>query len=408
MTIMSITVTLNDIQKAYKALKPVVKHTPIVTSKSFSEMAARKIFLKLENLQSTGSFKIRGAYNRIRTIAEKDKRKGVVCASAGNHAQGVAYASTQAGIKSTIFMPSFTPALKVIATKSYGGQIRLEGASFDEAKNAALEYVEKSGGLYIPPFDDDLVIAGQGTIGLEILKDNPDIDSILIPVGGGGLIAGVAIAIKENNPKIKIIGVEAEGAAAMKNSIDADRVMPFENVHTIADGIAVKTPGQKTFEIIRKYCDDILTVSDNEIALTVYHLLQRAKLLVEPAGAVGLTAAIYRQGDIKSKKALCILSGGNIRMDLLQQILEKSLLQNNLRIRMELIVPDVPGKLNDIVTVLQKLQANIYEIDHDRNTTRVPVGYVRLTVSFHVQQQDQIKTIKAEFKKRGLKFQICK
>ncbi len=405
---MSINVNLQHIQQALETLKPVIKHTPTVASKSFSEMAGRKIHLKLENLQSTGSFKIRGAFNRINAIEEADKAKGVVCASAGNHAQGVAFASTRAGIKSTIFMPSFTPALKVIATKGYGGQVRLAGASFDEAKAAAIEHVEKTGAIFIPPFDDDLVIAGQGTIGLEVLEDVAGVDTVIVPVGGGGLIAGVALAIKLKRPDIRVIGVEAEGAAAMKNSVDLGEVVPFDNVHTIADGIAVKTPGAKTFEIIREYVDDILTVSDNEIALTVYHLLQRAKILAEPAGAVGLTAALYKQAAIEGENVVCLISGGNIRMDLLQQILEKSLLESGLRIRMEIIIPDVPGKLNDIVSVLDKLSANIYEIDHDRNTTKVAVGFVRVTISFHVQQNDQIESIKAEFRKRKLKYKICK
>ena len=405
---MNIELNLDHINEAYDALKPVVKHTPLVASKSFSEMAGCKIYLKLENLQATGSFKIRGAYNRIRTIDDSEKAKGVVCASAGNHAQGVAYAATRAGIKSTIFMPSFTPALKVIATKSYGGEIRLTGATFDEANSAAREFERKSGALYVPPFDDERVIAGQGTIALEIFQDLKNIDAILVPIGGGGLISGIAYAVKAMNPGVKVYGVEAEGAAAMKFSVDSGEIKPFENIHTIADGIAVKNPGLKTFEVIKNYVDGIVTVSDDEIALTVYHLLQRAKNLVEPAGAVGLAAAFNRKLDLEGKNVVCIISGGNIRMDLLQQIIEKSLLDSGLRIRMELIIPDVPGKLNEIVSVLNELRANIFEIDHDRSASKVPVGYVRVTISFHVQQDNQVKAIKTEFKKRNLQYKMLK
>jgi len=400
--------TLKKIQETYNALKPIVKHTPLIHSKSFSDMAGCNVYLKLENLQSTGSFKIRGAYNKIRLIKDTDKRRRIVCASAGNHAQGVAFAATKAGIKSTIYMPAFSSPLKVIATKSYGGEIVLSGVTFDESYKLAREYEKQSNAIFIPPFDDNDVIAGQGTIGIELLQDLDKIDAVIIPIGGGGLISGIAISLKEINPKIKIYGVEAEGAAAMQISIKENKLKAFPKMNTIADGIAVKTPGNINYDIVKKYVDDIVTVSDHEISLAVYYLLQRAKSLTEPAGATSLAAVLFQKIKLPGKNVVCINSGGNIKMDLLQQILEKSLLENNLRMKIELVLPDMSGKLNEVITVLDKLRANVHEIVHDRNTATVPVGFVKIIVSFHVQQEDQMDQIKSELKKRKLKYKILK
>ena len=255
---------LSDIIKAKKLLEKIVKRTDLERSKSFSNMVNAQVYLKLENLQSTGSFKIRGAYNHISRLSPEDKKRGVLCASAGNHAQGVAYAASKLGVKSTIFMPEFAPPIKVIATRSYGANVILKGDSFNDAYEAAMEYLDESGAVFVHPYNHPDIISGAGTIGLEIFEQLDDIDMVFVPIGGGGLISGIAIALKSMNPNIKIIGVEAEGAHSMRVSLDNGVLTPFVSGNTIADGIAVKAPGNLNFEIVKKYVDDVVVVNDNE------------------------------------------------------------------------------------------------------------------------------------------------
>jgi threonine dehydratase len=399
-------VTFNDIKEAQIILKDVVKNTPLEKNKTFSNLTNSNIYLKLENLQNTGSFKIRGAYNKIYHLTKEEKKKGVVCASAGNHAQGVAYASTLLGVKSTVYMPIFAPPTKIIATKGYGAKVILEGNTYDDAYNAAKKHAYENRLTFIPAFNDNFIIAGQGTIGIEIFEKLKDIDSIVVPIGGGGLISGISIALKQLNPDIKIIGVEAEGAKAMKNSIEKNKVIPMKKMSTIADGIAVKTPGDITFKIIKKNVDNIVTVSDDDISRTMYMLLQRAKLVVEPAGSVSLAALLTKKIDIPSKNIVALLSGGNVNLSLLTQVIEQGMMHYNLMTRISIVALDRPKILKDVLTILANLRANVISISHDRCTTSVPVGHVKLIITFQILGFEQIDIIKKELDKKELKYEL--
>ncbi len=364
--------------------------------------------MKLENLQSTGSFKVRGAYNKLRCLSEKELASGVVCASAGNHAQGVAYAAHLLGIKATVFMPIFTPPLKVIATKGYGAEVVLEGDTFDDAMAATFKFRDKTGATVVHAFDDPHIIAGQGTIGLEIFRENSAIQDVLVPIGGGGMIAGIAIALKEMNPDIRIIGVEAEGAQSAIGSLKKGRPVKLKSMQTIADGIAVKQPGELTFEAIQKHVDDILVVNDSEIAHATYLLLQRAKILAEPAGVAAIAALLNHKADLRGRNVVPVISGGNINMGLLEQILEKGMMEEGLRARIAVLIPDVAGELKSIITILEKLRASINEISHERSTTTVPVGFVLVTITFNLRESAQLDTICDALKGKMKRFEVLK
>jgi threonine dehydratase len=396
----------SDIIKAQLRLKGIVKVTPLEHSKSFSAMSGAHVFMKLENMQSTGSFKVRGAYNKISCLEADERQKGVVCASAGNHAQGVAFAAKMLKVGATVFMPVFTPPLKVIATRAYGARVILEGDTFDDAMTAARAFAQQSGGVLVHAFDDPHIIAGQGTIGLELFQAMDSIQDVLVPVGGGGMIAGIAIALKEMNPDIRIIGVEAAGAQSMKQSLQSGKPQKLTNMQTIADGIAVKTPGELTFEATRKYVDEILVVEDAEIAHAAYLMLQRAKLLAEPSGVAALAAVLQKKMDFSGRNVVPIISGGNINMGLLEQILEKGMMEEGLRARIAVLIPDVAGELKAIISILEKLRANINEISHERSITTVPVGYVLVTLTFNLQESSQLDTICKALQGKMKKFEV--
>jgi threonine dehydratase len=398
----------SDIIRAQSRLKGIVKVTPLEHTKSFSAMSGANVFMKLENMQSTGSFKVRGAYNKISCLDKKDLERGVVCASAGNHAQGVAYAARSMGVKATVFMPIFTPPLKVIATRSYGAEVVLTGDAFDDAFAAAMEFQKESGAIFIHPFDDPHIIAGQGTIGLEIFHQLEKIDDVLVPIGGGGMIAGIAIALKEMNPDIRIIGVEAEGAPSMKISLDKGSPTTLTSMQTIADGIAVKTPGQLTFEATKNLVDELVTVDDTEIAHTAYLLLQRAKILAEPSGVAAIAAVMHRKCNLEGRNVVPIISGGNINMGILEQILEKGMMEEGLRARIAVLIPDMAGELKSIISILEKIRANIYDIAHERSITTVPVGYVLVTITFNLQDTSQLDTIRKALDGKMKKYEILK
>lgn len=398
----------SDIIRAQSRLKGIVKVTPLEHTKSFSAMSGANVFMKLENMQSTGSFKVRGAYNKISCLDKKDLERGVVCASAGNHAQGVAYAARSIGVKATVFMPIFTPPLKVIATRSYGAEVVLTGDAFDDAFAAAMEFQKESGAVFIHPFDDPYIIAGQGTIGLEIFHQLEKIDDVLVPIGGGGMIAGIAIALKEMNPDIRIIGVEAEGAPSMKISMEKGSPTTLTSMQTIADGIAVKTPGQLTFEATKNLVDELVTVDDTEIAHTAYLLLQRAKILAEPSGVAAIAAVMHRKCNLEGRNVVPIISGGNINMGILEQILEKGMMEEGLRARIAVLIPDMAGELKSIVSILEKIRANIYDIAHERSITTVPVGYVLVTITFNLQDTSQLDTIRKALDGKMKKYEILK
>lgn len=396
----------SEIIEAQKILKPIVKQTAIEHSRIFSNLSGAEVFLKLENLQSTGSFKVRGAVNKLHHLTPEELSHGVTCASAGNHAQGVAFAASKMDVHSKIFMPIFTPPLKVIATKAYGADVELIGNNFDEAYVAAKKYAEESNATFIEPFDDRQIIAGQGTVALEIFDQLKDIDEIYVPIGGGGLISGIAIVAKQINPSIKIIGVESEGTASMINSIKKKQIITLPHVSSIADGIAVKRPGELTYKIISELVDDFVVVSDEEIAHITYLLLQRGKLLAEPSGVVSLAAIAGRKRDCIDKRVLAVISGGNVKMSLLEQILEKGMLNEKLRVRISVLTQDVSGELNEITNILDKFRANIHDVWHDRFSNIVPVGHVRITVTFHLQEENQIEMIKSELEKRKKVFEV--
>lgn len=399
---------LSDIIHAQTVIKNIVKRTPLERSKSFSAMTGAQVYLKLENLQSTGSFKVRGAYNMISQLSKEQLSKGVLCASAGNHAQGVAYAATKLGVKSTVFMPVFAPPLKVIATRSYGAEVILTGDSFDDAFNAAMEYGAKHGTTFVHPFNDPRIIAGQGTVGLEIFDQLDQIDAVLVPIGGGGLIGGIAIALKQLNPNIRIIGVEADGAQSMKVSIESDEIKVLNSASTIADGIAVKSPGNLNFEITKQYVDELVVVNDSEISQTTYMLLQRAKILAEPAGVAAMAAVMFNKVDVAGKNVVAVISGGNINMSILEQILDKGVMDVGLRARIQVLIPDQAGMLKEIISTLVKVRASIHDIYHERSTTSVPVGFVQVTITFNLQDTTQLPTIMSELDRKGMSYQVLK
>lgn len=395
-----------DVEMAYEVLRPVVKQTPLERSKTFSEMTDADVYLKLENLQTTGSFKLRGAYNKIYRLSHEEKQRGVVCASAGNHAQGVAHASTLLDVTSTVYMPMYAPPTKIIATRSYGADVVLEGETYDEARQAAMERAERDDLTYVPPFNDPDIIAGQGTIGREIHQELKDIDVVLVPVGGGGLISGIAVALKHLQPDVTIIGVEAEGAQAMLRSLQKGELTPLTSMSTIADGIAVKHPGDLTFELVKRYVDDVVTVNDKEIARTLYMLLQRAKLVAEPAGAAGLAAVLCGTVSFPGDNVVALISGGNINLLLLTQAIEQGMMQHELLTRVAVTVPDRPHMLGRVLDALASLNVNVQSISHDRMTTSVPIGHVKLVITFQTLGAEQVSEVEQALQTRNLHYEM--
>jgi len=400
--------SFSDIVQAHGALKHLIKETQIELSQSFSRMADAQVFLKLENLQKTGSFKVRGASYKISNLTKEEKMRGVLCASAGNHAQGVAYAATKLNVKSKVFMPVFAPPLKVVATNAYGGEVELFGNTFDDAFAAAIDYAEKSGATFVHPFNDPYIIAGAGTIGIELFMQCRNVDYVFVPIGGGGLIAGVAIALKSLNPKIRIIGVEADGAQSMKVSLERGQITPLQSVNTIADGIAVKACGNLNYEAAKKYVDDIVVVNDAEMARSLYLLLQRGKILAEPAGVASLAAVLFKKINFKNKVVVPIISGGNINMSILEQVLDKGVMDEGFRARISVLIPDQAGNLKKLLDILDKVKASVHDIFHERSTTSVPIGYVQVIITFNLQNTQQLNIITTEIDKNNLKYQILR
>ncbi len=357
---------LKQIELAAKRLEPTIHRTKIESSKTFSDMSGGEVYLKFENQQKTGSFKIRGASNKIAALVERGEITSAVASSAGNHAQGVAYASHVHGIPATIVMPKSTPIAKVSATEGYGAKVVLHGDCYDDAYNKAVEIQEKEGATFLHPFDDIEVMAGQGTIGIEILEDLPTVDMVIVPAGGGGLLSGVAACIKQINPRVQIIGVQAEGAPAICESFKKKKKVVSQSVSTIADGIAVKAPGENTMEIINKYADDMVTVSDAEISEAILLLLERTKQVVEPAGATTLAAVLNGKVNVKGKKVVCVLSGGNIDVSFIQRIIDLGLVSRERKLKFKTTMLDIPGSLEHLSNVLSGANANIIMVQYDR------------------------------------------
>ena len=357
---------LSEIMAASNRLKSILHHTELDLSSTFSRMTGGNIYLKCDNRQKTGSFKIRGATNKISAMVERGERVPVVASSAGNHAQGVAYAASTFGIPATIVMPAAAPIAKVQATEGYGAKVVLAGTCYDEAYARACEICEEEGAAFLHPYNDYEVMAGQGTLGLEILGDLPTVDVILVPAGGGGLLAGMIAAVKQVNPRVQVYGVQAEGADAIARSFREKKLVTTDSASTIADGIAVKSPGNLTVDIINRYGDGVLTVSDNEISGAILLLMERCKQIVEPAGASTVAAVLSGKLDVKGKNVVCVLSGGNIDVSFVQSIIEQGMVARHRRIRFVVKLRDKPGSLVQMLGVLAQNNANILTIEHDK------------------------------------------
>lgn len=397
--------SLDDVRAAAAAAAGVAHPTPLESSGTFSGIAGLPVYLKLENLQKTGSFKLRGAYNKIRLLPERDKTRGVIAASAGNHAQGVAYAAHRAGIRAVIVMPETAPLSKVSATRGYGADVVLAGASYDEAFARAKELEAQEGLTFVHAFDDPDVMAGQGAIGLEILRDLPEVKSVIVPVGGGGLIAGMATAIKESAPHVKVVGVQAAGADAMARSFAAGTLVHDAEANTIADGIAVRSPGQATFEVVRKYVDEIVTVDDEAIAATILMLLERAKLVVEGAGAIGLAALLHDRVAAPGPVA-CLISGGNIDVNFIARIIERGLVKAGRRVLMTTNVVDRPGSLQKLLACIAASRGNVLYVHHDRIRHDVPLGQAKVQISLETRDLAHTEEILAALRNEGYQVTV--
>lgn len=390
---------LSEIKKAQANLKGVSKITSLIYSEVFSNESGNSVYIKPENLQITGAFKIRGAYNKLCTLTHSESERGVIASSAGNHAQGVAYSAEKLGIMATIVMPKTTPLIKVEATKSYGAKVILFGDCYDEAYTEAKRLQVENNYVFIHPFDDLDVMYGQGTIACEIMDEIEDMDCILVPVGGGGLIAGIALAAKALNPNIKIIGVEPEGAKAMKESMDNNGIVHLATVSTIADGVAVKKPGTLTFEIIQNYVDEIVTVSDFDIMESFLLLLEKHKLIAEASGA--LSFAGLKKIQEKGKKVACILSGGNIDVVTISSMIDRGLVSRGRLFCFSIEMPDIPGELVKVSTILAKVNANVVKLDHNQFKTNDRFMQVQLEITAETNGHEHVNNIINELNKGG-------
>lgn len=399
--------TIQDIITAQKLMdKAVVRKTPLLKSNTFSSMARTNIFLKMESFQKTGSFKVRGAYSKINSLTVDQCKSGVVAASAGNHAQGVAYAAQKRKIRCNIVMPKNASPAKVAATRSYGANVILSGNTYDESWETAYSLSSENGYSIIHAFDDPVVIAGQGTIGLELIEDLKDIDTIYLPLGGGGLASGVCIAIKAKRPDVKIIGVESNQFPAMKKSLEKGSLCHIEGGFSIADGISVKSPGELTFEICSEYLDDVVTVDDVAIVETMFTLMEREKVVVEPAGAASL-AYVLSRGKIKNNQnIISILSGGNIDMYLLGQIVSKGLMQMGRLVKIFIQLPDKPGALKSVVDKIAEISVNIVQVEHDRLSSNVAAGSAGVYLSLELENEKHSRKLLDFLKKEKMVFKV--
>ena len=394
--------TLDKIYHARYVLKSVIRETDIIKAPKINPEA--DIWLKTENLQITGSFKVRGAYYKMSQLSDEEKARGVIACSAGNHAQGVALAAAKNNIKSIICLPDGAPISKVEATKSYGAEVCLVKGVYDDAYAEALRQRDEHGYTFIHPFDDENVIAGQGTIGLELLEQLPDMEAVIVPIGGGGLISGVAYAIKSLNPDIKVYGVQASGAPSMYNSVKDGKIECLDGVSTIADGIAVKEPGEHTFDIVSKYVDDIVTVTDDEISAAILALMEQQKLVTEGAGAVPVAAAMFNKVPIKGKKTVCLLSGGNIDVTILSRVIKRGLLMSGRSYSMMIELIDKPGQLMDVSRIIAELGGNVTSIHHERANEGSDVNGCYLRIVLETRNYRHIEQIKKALADEGFKI----
>lgn len=396
--------TLDKVYHAHYVLKDAIRQTDMIYSPVLSEQSGCELYLKTENLQITGSFKVRGAYYKISQLTEKEKERGVVACSAGNHAQGVALASKKFGIKSIICMPDGAPISKVEATKSYGAEVELVPGVYDDAHNYAEKLKEEKGYTFIHPFDDEDVIAGQGTIGLEIIDQLKDVDAIVVPIGGGGLASGVAFAVKSLNPKVKVYGVQSNGAPSMLNSVEHHNIECLPSVSTIADGIAVKEPGKLTFDLCSKYLDKIVSVTDDQVSAAILALIEKQKMIAEGAGAVGLAALMFGKiPDIKGKKVVCLISGGNIDVTILSRVINRGLLMSGRQCSLTLELLDKPGQLVGVSTIIAQCGGNVTAVLHERTNEGSAVNGCYLKLQIETRDAKHINEIKRKLAENGFK-----
>ncbi len=394
--------TLDSIYKASHVLKEVIRQTDLIKAPKINPNA--EVYLKTENLQVTGSFKVRGAYYKISTLTPEEREKGVIACSAGNHAQGVALAATKAGIKSLICLPDGAPISKVEATKGYGADVCLVPGVYDDAYNMALKLRDEKGYTFIHPFDDENVIAGQGTIGLELLEQLPDMDAVVVPIGGGGLISGVAFAIKSLNPNIKVYGVQAAGAPSMANSVHDHKIERLEKVSTIADGIAVKEPGEHTFDYCSKYVDEIVTVTEDEISCAILSLIEQQKLIAEGAGAVSVAAVMFDKVPVKGKKVVCLVSGGNIDVTILNLVIRRGLVQSGRASLLTIELVDKPGQLVGVSKIIADLGGNVTAVHHERaDGNENSINGCFLRIQLETRNFEHLEQIRKALKDAGFK-----
>ena len=395
-------ISLDKIYHARYVLREVIRDTDVIYAPHINPQA--QIYLKTENLQITGSFKVRGAYYKISQLSAEEKQRGVIACSAGNHAQGVALAAQKAGIKAVICLPDGAPISKVEATKSYGAQVVLVEGVYDDAYERALKLRDEKGYTFIHPFDDELVIEGQGTIGLELMEQIPDMDAVIVPVGGGGLISGVAFAVKALNPEVKVYGVQAAGAPSMVSSLQNREIVHLPSVSTIADGIAVKTPGENTFALTSQYVDQVVTVTDDEIAAAILALMEQQKLVTEGAGAISVAAAMFNKVPVQGKKVVCLLSGGNVDVSILSRVIDRGLLMSGRRCQLTIELVDKPGQLEKVAGCIAREGGNVVSVHYEHANEGSDINGCYLRLELETRNFEHIKAIRLGLKNQGFKL----
>ncbi len=400
--------TIENISAARSSLDTSIRKTPLHKSETFSRMVGTDIFLKLECLQRTGSFKVRGAFTKLNSLSDKERSNGVIAASAGNHAQGLAYAASKENIHCTIVMPRNASPAKVSATRSYGARVILSGDNYDASWDETVRIAKEEKLAIVHAFNDSQVVCGQGTIGLELLEDLNDFDKVYLPIGGGGLAAGVAIAVKAKRPNVKIIGVESEAFPSMKESIAKGKLQTINSGYTIADGISVKSPGELTYEIISELIDDIVLVDDISIVKTMFLLMERAKLVVEPAGAASLAYLVSNGYTKRNERVIALLSGGNVDMYLLGQVVAKGLMYMGRMLKIFIQLPDKPGALKNVVDCIADLSVNIVEVEHDRLSSNISAGTAGVYLSLEVEDISHEGRLIDLLKNQRIKFKVLR
>lgn len=394
--------TLENIYQAAFVLKDIIRNTELIHAPQLNPEV--DLYIKPENLQVTGSFKVRGAAYKIARLTEEEKAKGVIACSAGNHAQGVALAAAKNGINAVICLPDGAPISKVEATRSYGAQIEMVPGVYDDAYTRALQLRDEKGYTFIHPFDDEAVIAGQGTIALEILNENPEAEAIVVPIGGGGLISGVAYTIKTLRPDIKVYGVQAAGAPSMSNSVSKGEILALDSVTTVADGIAVKEPGKNTFAFCSKYVDEIVTVTDDEISTAILTLMEKQKLVAEGAGAVSVAAVLFNKLPVAGKNTVCIVSGGNIDVTILSRVIDRGLLKSGRLCKLSIELADKPGQLRDVSALIAEYGANVVSVDYEHGGKGSEVNSCILRIAMETKNSEHIRQVRAALTARGFKL----